>query len=147
MWSLLSLRLQVLVIVVCTILVVQSTEAILELSGSGATHPLRYASFAATVIGVILVPVANVVWRGVWRRFPTIERATFPDLNGTWEGHISSTWISLDTGATPEPLPVIVRIRQSLFSTAVRFQTVEAKSRSTWCMLEVDRGAGVYRVV
>ena len=147
MWSLLSLRLQVLVVVVCTILVVQAIEALLELSGSGATHPLRYASLAASVIGVILVPVANVVWRGVWRRFPAIERATFPDLNGTWEGHIFSTWVSPDTGTVPEPIPVTVRITQSLFSTTVRFQTHEAMSRSTWCTLEAHRAAGAYRVL
>lgn len=146
MWSLLSLRLQVLVVVVCTILVVQAIEALLELSDSGDTHPLRYASLVASVIGAILVPLANVAWRGVWRRLPPIERATFPDLNGTWEGYIFSTWISPNTDAIPEPLPVVVRIRQSLFSTAVLFQTDEAKSRSTWSTLEVDRAAGAYRV-
>lgn len=146
MWSLLSLRLQVLAVVVPTILLVQAFAAVLDMVDPGEVQPLRFASLVAFVIGGVLVYFADAIWPRVWRQFPAVERATFPDLNGTWEGHTCSTWISPDTDATPEPLRVRVRITQSLFSTTVRFQTDEAKSHSTWCTLEADRTAGVYRV-
>ena len=147
MWSLLSLRLQVLAVVVPTIVIVQAIEAIADLHGAGETNPLRFTSLVTFFIGAVLVPLANVLWRLVWRRFPAIARATFPDLNGTWEGRIATMWISPDTGKTPDPIQVTVRIKQSLFSTAVQFKTKDATSYSTRCSLEAHRAPGTYRVL
>ena len=70
----------------------------------------------------------------------------FPDLNGTWEGELVTTWKDPDTGATPPSIPATVSIRQTLFSTAVSLHTGESHSHSTRCQLEADRGAQIYRV-
>ena len=125
----------------------QGIEAVLDLSGAGEIHPLRYASLVASVIGMVLVPLANFFWRRVWRWFPAIERLTFTDLNGTWEGHITTMWKSPDTGEPPEPFPVTVQVTQSLFSTAIRFTTKEATSYSTRCSLQADRASGAFRLL
>ena len=146
MWSLLSRRLQLLSIVVPTIVIVLAIEAVIDIAGGIETNPLKYASLVVFVIGGLLMPLANLAWRRVWRQFPAIERATFPDLNGTWEGQIVTTWKDPTTGATPPPIPATVWIKQSLFSTSVRLRTGESHSHSTRCHLEADHGAGVYRV-
>lgn len=146
MWSLLSRRLQLLCIVVPTMVVVLAIEAVINIIGGEKTNLLRDASLAVLVISVVLTPLANFLWRPVWRRFPAIERATFPDLNGTWEGEIVTTWTGPGSGTSPSPIPTTVRIKQSLFSTSVHLRTGESHSYSTWCHLEADRKAGVYRV-
>ena len=147
MWSLLPTRLQLLAIVVSTVVIFAGIEAVSDLAGGSNTSPLRFLSLVVSIIGVILAPVANLIWRHIWRWFSVIERITFPDLNGTWKGRITTTWTGPNGESVPDPIPVTVWIRQSLFLTTVRLQTAEAASHSTWCNLEVDRGAGVYRVL
>lgn len=36
-------------------------------------------------------------WRIVWRCFPALNDAVFPDLNGNWEGETSSNWPVIST--------------------------------------------------
>ena len=40
----------------------------------------------------------------------------FPDLNGSWKGFIYSNWINPDTNKKPDPIPVILNIKQSFFN-------------------------------
>jgi uncharacterized protein YdeI (BOF family) len=54
----------------------------------------------------------------------------FPDLNGTWEGHIQTTWVSPDTGKSPGPIPVILTIKQSFGSVSCVMRTAEMTSYS-----------------
>jgi len=146
MWSLLPRRLQLLGIVVPTIVIVLAIEAAIDIAGGERANPLKHASLVVFILGAVLTPLANLLWRFFWRRFPAVERATFPDLNGTWEGQMVTTWKDLETGAAPPPIPTTVWIKQSLLSTTVRLQTGESHSHSTRCHLEADCGAGVYRV-
>ncbi len=146
MWSLLPRRLQLFCVVVPTIVVVWAAEAVVNMAGGAETNPLKHASLVVLIIGGVLTPLANMFWRKLWRWFPAIERATFPDLNGTWEGELVTTWKNADAGATPPPIPATVSIRQTLFSTAVSLRTGESHSHSTRCQLEADRSAQIYRV-
>ena len=146
MWSLLPQRLQLLAIAIPTIVIVLAIEAVMDIAIGQPSHPLRSTSLAVFFIGAFLIPSANKIWRPIWRRFPAIERAIFPDLNGTWEGTIDTTWARPDTGAAPPPIPTIIRINQSLFFTTVCSQTGESRSQSTRCYLEADRAAGIYSV-
>ena len=145
MWSLLPRRLQLLSIVIPTIVIVLATEAAIEIAGGEKTNPLKHASLVVFVIGAMLAPLANSLWRHIWRWIPAIESAIFPDLNGTWEGSILTTWTDPKTGKSTSPIPATVWIKQSLFSTKLRLRTGESHSHSTRCHLEADRNAGVYR--
>ncbi|MEE8477073.1 MAG: hypothetical protein V3S19_01815 [Gemmatimonadales bacterium] len=146
MWSLLPRRLQLFCVVIPTIVIVWAAEAVVSMAGGAETNPLKHASLVALIIGGVLTPLANMFWRKLWRWFPAIERATFPDLNGTWEGDFVTTWKDPDTGTTPPPIPATVSIRQTLFSTAVSLRTGESHSHSTRCHLEADHGAQIYRI-
>ena len=145
MWSLLPMRLQLLSIVVPSILFVLAIEAAVEMKGGVGMNPLRNVSFVVFLIGTVLTSLANFLWRHIWRYFPAIERATFPDLNGSWEGNLVTTWTDPST-KPPPPIKTKTVIKQTLFSTAVTLQTDESQSCSTRCYLEADRGAGIYRL-
>jgi len=82
----------------------------------------------------------------VWRKFPAIARKTFPDLNGTWEGTLVSTWIDPETKKPSPPIPVTIWIRQTLFSVSIKLRTGESTSHSTRCVLEAEPDAGRFRV-
>lgn len=54
----------------------------------------------------------------------------FPDLNGTWEGDIQTTWKNPETGEVPGPIPVILTIKQSFTKISCVMRTAEMTSRS-----------------
>lgn len=54
----------------------------------------------------------------------------FPDLNGTWQGAIQTTWVNEKTGKTPDPIPVILTINQSFVHISCVMRTGEMTSHS-----------------
>jgi hypothetical protein len=54
----------------------------------------------------------------------------FPDLNGTWEGTIKTTWIDPKTGQTPAPIPAILTIKQTFTKISCVMRTAEMTSYS-----------------
>jgi hypothetical protein len=97
-------------------------EALLEIIQGERTSTLKFISLVATIISTVLAGVANAVWRYLWARFPWIGRKTFPDLTGTWEGHLLSTWINPETGQPLPLIPTTIWIRQSLFTTSIKLR-------------------------
>jgi hypothetical protein len=55
----------------------------------------------------------------------------FPDLQGTWTGHLTSTWVNPATGGTPSPIPMSLVIRQSFTTMSLTMHTLESTSVST----------------
>ncbi|MBN9374588.1 MAG: hypothetical protein J0I40_04180, partial [Cellulomonas sp.] len=87
-----------------------------------------------------------MTWREVWRRFPALQRRAFPDLNGTWEGTLVSTWVDPETGQTKPPIPTTITIRQGLLSMAVSLKTGESTSHSTRALLEKFSETSRFRI-
>ncbi len=54
----------------------------------------------------------------------------FPNLNGTWQGHIKSTWIDPSTGRTIPSIPTILTIKQSFTKISCVMRTKEMTSYS-----------------
>ena len=54
----------------------------------------------------------------------------FPDLNGTWKGQINTTWIDPKTNKRPEPIPVVLTIKQSFTNVSCVMRTAEMTSYS-----------------
>ena len=75
------------------------------------------------VVGVFV----NWAWR--WRIFRG-WLVPFPDLNGTWQGTIQTTWKNPETGEVPGPIPVILTIKQSFVRISCVMRTAEMTSRS-----------------
>lgn len=91
--------------------------------------------WSVVVIGYKAVPLVLLVagffvstaWK--WRIFAG-WLVPFPNLNGTWQGHIQTTWVNPETGAVPPPIPVILSIKQSFTRISCVMRTAEMTSRS-----------------
>lgn len=83
-----------------------------------------------------------ITW--VWR-LPFLQGwiIPFPDLQGTWQGTLNSTWINPDTGNTPPPIPVILVIKQSFESISCVMYTKESSSYSTAALLSREDDSGI----
>lgn len=69
----------------------------------------------------------------------------FPNLNGTWEGHIQTSW--KDTkGQTPGPIPTILTIKQSFGRISCIMRTEEMESHSYLEGFCIDKDAQVRRL-
>ena len=85
---------------------------------------------AYKTIPLVLLAVGVFVsyaWR--WRIFRG-WLVPFPDLNGTWQGSIQTTWRNPDTGEIPAPIPVLLTIKQSFTRISCVMRTAEMTSRS-----------------
>jgi hypothetical protein len=54
----------------------------------------------------------------------------FPNLNGTWQGHTTSTWINPETGEPPPPIPTILTVKQTFPKISCVMRTTEMVSHS-----------------
>lgn len=80
------------------------------------------------------VPIIILVWAGFvgfawkWRVFKG-WLVPFPDLDGTWQGTIQTTWKDTE-GNTPGPIPVILTIKQTFGRVSCVMRTAEMSSWS-----------------
>ena len=70
----------------------------------------------------------------------------FPDLEGTWEGTLWTTWIDPKTKKIPAPIPLILVIRQGFDSINCVMHTRESDSYSTIANFSKDDGSGIKRL-
>jgi hypothetical protein len=78
---------------------------------------------------VLIAAVAFATYAWKWRMFRG-WLVPFPDLNGTWEGVIETTWENPETGKIPGPIPVILSIKQSFVRISCVMRTAEMTSHS-----------------
>jgi hypothetical protein len=69
-----------------------------------------------------------IKWAWKWKRFQG-WLVPFPDLNGTWQGTIQTSWKDA-SGGTPGPIPVILTIKQTLVHLSCVMRTAEMESHS-----------------
>src|SRR5712692_4649280 len=123
MWALVPRKTQVLVVVGLSIVLAWGMEALLKIIQGTTPSPLKSISLVAMIISTVFAGIVSATWRYMWARFPWIGRKTFPDLTGTWEGHLVSTWVNPETGQGLPPIPTTIWIRQGLFTTSIKLRT------------------------
>lgn len=87
-------------------------------------------SVAYQTIPIVLAVCAFFVsyaWR--WRIFGG-WLVPFPDLNGTWQGDIQTTWRDPSTGDVLPPIPVMLTVKQSFTRLSCVMRTAEMTSYS-----------------
>lgn len=146
MWALISRRWQVMILVGLTALLLLGLQAASEWWTGTRPSLLKFVSLVASIIGSVLVVIANLIWRRIWRILPILNRVFFPDLNGKWEGTLQTTWIDPDTNQVPPPIATKVTIRQGILSIAVKQRTDESDSWATRVIAEADADADRYRL-
>jgi hypothetical protein len=86
------------------------------------------------MLGAVAIFVTQA-WR--WRIFRG-WLVPFPDLNGTWQGTIQTTWSDPQTGAIPGPIPAVLTIKQSFIRLSCVMRTAEMTSRSCFADFWLD---------
>ncbi len=103
---------------------------------------LRLVPIVATVDGIAYFVFAAWLWR--WKLLQG-WLIPFPDLNGTWHGHIQSNWKDAD-GNTPGPISAILTIKQSFGRMSCVMRTDEMESHSYLEGFCIDKDAQVRRL-
>ncbi len=146
MWSLLGRSTQLSIIVGAGLCLAWAYDAAYGFWTGQVPNNIKLISLILFIIGVVIAGVAEIAWRPLWRWFPLLQRKMFPDLNGTWKGTLTSTWVDPTTGSSKPPIATEIIIRQGLFSTSVSLETQESVSHSTRSFLEPFRDSGRYRI-
>lgn len=69
----------------------------------------------------------------------------FPDLNGTWQGHIQTNWKNVE-GKIPEPIPTMLTIKQTFGRMSCVMRTDEMESHSYLEGFCIDKDAQIRRL-
>jgi SMODS-associating 2TM, beta-strand rich effector domain len=88
---------------------------------------LKIVPTVVTVDAAVVFLFAKFAWK--WRVFKS-WLVPFPNLNGTYQGTIRTTWIDPITNERPAPIPVTLTIHQTFFSISCVMRTEEMTSRS-----------------
>jgi hypothetical protein len=100
---------------------------------------LRLIPIVATADGIAYFVFTVWLWR--WKCFQG-WLIPFPDLNGTWQGHIQTNWKDSE-GKTPDPIPTILTIKQSFGRMSCVMRTEEMESHSYLEGFCIDKDAQV----
>lgn len=84
-------------------------------------------SKSVTVVALLGVLFVNYIWKWKLLRGWLVP---FPDLNGTWQGTIQSTWVNPETSQGIGPIPAILTIKQSFIKMSCVMRTPEMVSYS-----------------
>lgn len=98
------------------------------------------------VVTVYLV-LGFIFTKWIWR-LPVLQGwlIRYPDLQGTWQGNLQTTWKNPETGKIPGPIPLILVIKQSFNSINCVMHTQESTSYSNASMLSEDDESGIQRI-
>lgn len=103
---------------------------------------LRLIPIVATADGIAYFVFTTWLWR--WKRLQ-VWLVPFPDLNGTWQGHIHTNWKDSE-GKTPSPIPTILTIKQSFGRLSCVMRTEEMESHSYLEGFCIDKDAQIRRL-
>jgi len=103
---------------------------------------VRLIPIVATADGAAYFVFTTWLWR--WKRLQG-WLIPFPDLNGTWQGEIQTTWKDAE-GNTPGHIPVILTINQSFARMSCVMRTAEMESFSYLEGFCIDKDAQVRRL-
>jgi hypothetical protein len=99
----------------------------------------RWVSAIIFISDVVILGGLGLLWRWLWKVMPALNCWVFPDLNGKWEGAITSTYDN-DVYVAPEiGRNAVLTIRQGWKGVLVELETDESKSFSTETSLAADR--------
>lgn len=104
---------------------------------------IRLVPIVVTVDAVAYVAFARWVWRWTFLQDWLVP---FPDLNGTWQGHIQTDWRN-QNGCKPGPIPVILTIKQTFGRISCVMRTAEMESHSYVEGFSIDTREQIRRLV
>lgn len=103
---------------------------------------LRLIPIVATADGVAYFVFTAWLWR--WKHLQG-WLIPFPDLNGTWQGHIQTNWEDAE-GETPGPIPTVLTVKQTFGRMSCVMRTREMESHSYLEGFCIDKDAQIRRL-
>lgn len=103
----------------------------------------KLISPVVTFVGMLCGFFFSTAWK--WNIFRH-RLVLCPNLNGTWNGWIKSTWHDEEFNKTHDSIPAIMTIKQSLFKISFKMRTEEMTSRSFISGFEIDDENQIKRV-
>lgn len=100
---------------------------------------IRKLPDVVTIFVVISFAFTKWWWRSRWFKGWLVK---FPDLQGTWEGELQSTWKKPNTDEAIAPLRMILVIRQTFSSISCTMFTKESESYSRAAQISVEEETG-----
>lgn len=70
----------------------------------------------------------------------------YPDLEGTWEGTLESTWVDPETGCRLSPQAILLVIKQSFSSISCVMYSMESTSWSNTAQINEEENSGTLRL-
>ncbi len=97
---------------------------------------------------VTIYTVLHVIFITWGWRLPSLQGwlVPFPNLEGTWQGTLQTTWQNPETGVTPPPIPMVLVIKQTFESISCVLYTKESSSYSTAALLSEEDDSGIKRL-
>lgn len=92
-----------------------------------------------------LLHVAFTTWAWRLRMFQG-WLVPYPDLQGTWEGTLESTWVDPTTSLRKPAIPIVLVIKQLFSSISCTMHSQESTSFSNAAQLSSDDESGVLRL-
>jgi hypothetical protein len=120
--------------------------AILFVTGTGLVINWEALKKLPDVVTVyVLLSFAFTRWLWRWSIFRN-WLVPFPDLQGTWEGTIQSTWKNPATDKGVQPINAILVVRQTFSSISCVLFTSESDSYSSTAQIVRDDDGGIIRL-
>lgn len=105
---------------------------------------LKLIAILVTFDGLFIYLFVEYIWK--WH-FLYDKLVPFPDLNGTWQGKIISTWENPETGESTPEIQATLKIRQSFIYIHCLLSTDKIESSSFVCQFDVDKERQRLRLV
>lgn len=106
--------------------------------------PVAALKMLSPSLGIVFVlALCFVQWFWRWKIWPK-SIVPIPNLNGTWVGHLQSTWISPETNEKIPPIPVALVIDQTFLRCTCTQITKESTSMSFQSSLILNENDTVY---
>ena len=108
---------------------------------------IEYLKILPQVVSIDLIIYAFFVNWGWKLKIFQHWLVPFPNLNGTWEGFISSDWIDPKTKDKIDPIPVILTIKQKFSKINCVMKTTEMTSQSYGEDFKIDKDSQIRQIV
>jgi len=103
---------------------------IATISGLDLSKIFDFFRVLPKVAGIDILLVAMFVkWGWKFKIFKS-WLVPFSDLNGTWQGHIKTTWVDPKTDQPPHTIPAILTVKQTFSKISCVMRTAEMTSYS-----------------
>jgi predicted pore-forming effector associated with SMODS systems len=109
---------------------------------------INWEAFKKIPETIAVYSVLHLIFTSYAWRFPILQGwlVPYPDLEGTWEGFLESTWVDPRTGLRIAAVPVVLVIKQSFSSINCTMHSRESSSFSNTAQISPEDESDVLRL-